>query len=96
MLHVTPRTREGQRTKVAKEVCGAASSASRIQTYAKQRSAKIRRSKHNTVRNRTGEHTYEAYVGNIPHHRKSKRPTEDGNGKTPWHDETPAAARLFA
>ena len=40
MLHVTPRTREGQRTKVAKEVCGAVSSASRIQTYAKQRTLK--------------------------------------------------------
>ena len=36
MLHVTPRTREGQRTKVAKEVCGAVLSASRTLTYAKQ------------------------------------------------------------
>ena len=35
-------------------------------------------------------------MGSIPHHRKSKKPTEDGNDKVRWRDKTPAAARPFA
>ena len=78
MLHVTPRTREGQQTKVAKEVCGAESSASMKQTAprrGKPHNAKLRRNKHNTVRYRRGE--------SIPHHRKSMRPTKERRMQNP-------------
>ena len=59
MLNVTPRTREGQRTEVAEEVCGAVSSASEEKNLRRTTHTNIRRSKHNTLKKRRGGNTYE-------------------------------------